>query len=341
MSNLQKIRNSFLLFCRNMQPEWTFVKHHKFVCSEIQKTVNDVDGRLLLSVPPGYGKSSLCSQMLPAYLLGINPKAKILLVTYGAALSNSHGVQARRYMSAPQYQAIFTTRIAGSGESGSFETTEGGSLRCVGRGGAITGFRATHLILDDTLKNNIEAQSETILKNLYEWFSTTAYSRLLPGGSAIAFNTRWSKADLIGKIIDNYKTPTGEDWPYFNLEAIADKEECPLGRAKGEALWPTFQSLKALQQIRKATPKTFGALYQGDPTDEAAVPIKRTSILQATIGVIQQSNRKIIASWDTASTEGAGDYTVCTIWQVSKDAATLKAIIRDRVDFNNLINLFL
>ena len=337
--SIDRIRNNFLLFAQNMEPEFKFAKVHKVVCGKVESTITAHDGRLLLAVPPGFGKSTLCSRMLPAWILGNNPKAKILLLTYGAKLSDDHGKACRRYMNTPQYKKIFPqVVIEGDGLSGTFSTTEGGGLRAVGRGGSITGFRCNYLILDDTLKNNKEAQSDTILNNLHDWFSTTALSRLLPGGSVVGFNTRWAERDLIGYILDNY-----QGWDYLNLPALATHSGADdlLGRNIGESLWEEYYPRTMLEEIKEATPETFGALYQGNPVNAAATPIKLSSLVyQAPEDFRFAKRSRVVCSWDTASSQDKGDYTICTIWKVSKDYGQLVAVERAQVAFEGLLDMF-
>ena len=319
-----------------MEPKFTFAKHHRFVSDNIKKEIIEKEnGRLLLAIGPGNGKSTLCSQLLPAYILGIDPTAKILLLTYGATLSNDFGKKVRLYMNKPQYKQIFPeTIIVGDGESGSFDVEKGGSLKCVGRGGAITGYRANYIIVDDSLKNQEEAKSETILNKLWEWWSTTVYTRLLPGGSIIGFNTRWGKRDLIGRLIDNFP-----NWTYINLPSIAEEND-PLGREVGEAIWPEWEPLSKLLEIKRAFPKTFSALYQGNPVSEEATPIKRVSINGAMVPTYIKNNR-IVISWDTANTQNGGDYTVGCVWSLDgTNSATLIDLVRKQVNFTNLLSLF-
>ena len=337
MSDISVIQQSFLLFCKNMEPNHVFAEHHKFICKKAQVLSDTPNGRLLLSIPPGHGKSSLLSVLYAAWLLGKNPKERILIVTYGQSLSSSFGKRVRKYLNSEVYKKIFpNTLIKGEGDSGSFDTTAGGYLNAVGRGGSMTGRRYDTIICDDVLKNQQEAQSDTIINNLHSWFGSTCLSRLVPPGKFIGIATRWSKRDLIGHILDNY-----EGWPYINIPALCEDEAVdPLGRKLGEPLWPAFYPLKMLNEIRRASPKTFNALYQGNCVAEEATPIKAASLETSIIKEYDKSTGKIIASWDTASTEGSGDYTICTIWKVYQESAVLLEIVRAQVDFNGLIDLF-
>ena len=330
----QQIKESFYLFSRNMEPTYTFANHHNYIIDKIQNTIvadPKSEGRLLLSVPPGHSKSTICSQLLPAYILGVNPKARILLITYGDTLSNDMGVKCRRYMESATYRALFKTRIKGSGKGGTFDTYQGGSLKCIGRGGAITGFRADYMILDDTIKNQQEATSDLVLDGLWDWFQTVAYTRLVPPGKMLVFHTRWAEKDLVGRLIKSYP-----QWEYLNLEALCtDKETDPLHRDEGEALWPELYGREYLLKIKEANTQTFGALYQGNPTSEEACPIKPGSINTAAT-IVHEHPRGLIASWDTATKQNSGDYSVCTLW---KDNLLYK-VFRKQVDFANLLDMF-
>lgn len=335
MNNQQKVQNSFYLFCRNMEPDLSFADVHKYIISKAQKTVEEPNGRFMLSVPPGTGKSSIISKLLPAYCLGVNPKVRILLVTYGASLSNSFGKKVREYLESPVYKKVFpNTVVDGEGKSGSFETTEGGFLKCVGRGGAITGFRADIAILDDTIKSSQEAQSDVILTGLWEWATTTLYTRIVPPGSMIVLNTRWCKRDLIQKWSE-----LNPEWPYVNIEALCtDSSTDVLNRQKGESIWPEMYDVDYYKTIKSTSPSTFNTLYQGHPTSQESVPIKMASLEYAATD--NYSQQKCFISWDTASTKNAGDYTVATVWKFDKETATIIDLFRKQVGFDGLLNLF-
>ena len=329
-----RLSNNFLEYCQYIRPEFNFYRLHEVICNLAQDTVTTDNGRLLLSVPPGSGKSTLCSKLLVSWIFGRNPKSRVMLLSYGDDLSNDLGSEVRDIMQEEAYQFLFPmSKPRGTSKKGTFKTTEGGQLRAVGRGSGITGFRSDYTILDDTIKGAREARSKKILTTLWDWFTTEAYTRLVEGGKLIAFNTRWCHNDLIGKCKEKY-----DDWNYVNIEAICeDSDNDPLGRKEGEHIGDYYMTLQRLLEAREASPSTFGNLYQGKPINLAASPIKRSSILNS-VGSLEKCEHTIVLSWDTASTVSKNsDYTVCTVWKVTKDKTELVKIYRDRFEMPDLI----
>ncbi len=169
-----------------------------------------------------------------------------------------------------------------------------------GVGGPITGKGANLLIVDDPVKNQEEAFSETYREKAWEWWRSTAYTRLEPAGAAILVMTRWHKDDLAGRIIKEMENG-GEKWEVICLPAIATEDNDPVGRFQGEALWPTRYNLEALAQIKQAIgSRVWNALYQQNPTAAEGKLFQRQWFK-----IVEQgpANINSIRFWDMAATE--------------------------------------
>lgn len=338
----EKARSNFFVFCQmvtaddDLQP---FAKFQKYICDSIQyKLDNEEFGiREMFSVPPGYGKSTLLSQLLVAFLLGLDPEYKIMLISYGSELSNRNGRYAKLIMDKPVYKIIFPeTKLVGIKVNPPFDTTAGGGIRCIGRGGAITGFRADFILIDDVLKGPEEAASRSTLKALYDWYPTVVNTRLKPNGGIIILATRWCSNDLIGWLLK-----LSSNWNYTNLEAIcSNKEKDPLGREVGEALWPEYKSYQSLHEARQLNEELFQIVYQGNCEIEQIKVIRIDRVYYAE--KIPWEDGYTVLCYDTAATrKGYSDYTVVTIWSVSRDLqrAILVDLIRGKYDFPQIIDL--
>jgi predicted phage terminase large subunit-like protein len=114
--------------------------------------------------------------------------------------------------------------------------------------------------------------SPTLRQKLWEWFTKVAMTRLMTKfACVIVVHTRWNEDDLIGRLTDPtnpcYSDSEAAKWKIINLPAIAQDND-PLGRLKGEALWPERFDLDFLNAARTLDPKGFSALYQQQPTPE-------------------------------------------------------------------------
>lgn len=123
------------------------------------------------------------------------------------------------------------------------------------------------LILDDLLKDDEEALSENHCEKLWNWFKSTARSRLTPDGVIVVMATRWTQQDITGRILAG---DLGPEWPFVhvNLPAIAEAGD-QLGRQPGEALWPERWPEEILRTYREGDGSDdfwWQALYQQRPT---------------------------------------------------------------------------
>ncbi len=339
-----KARVDFFTFCQLIcrdEPEFRpFAKFQKLICDRIQNQLNTkIHGiREMFSVPPGYGKSTLLSQLLVAFLLGVNPRYKIILISYGAELSSRNARVAKYFTEKPMYKLIFPdTQVIGDRENPPFDTAQGGGIRATGRGGQINGFRADFILIDDILKGPDEAASDAIIKSIQRWYPTVVNSRLKPSGGILILSTRWTKRDLIGWLYEK-----SSRWNYINLEAICtNKEQDAIHREVGEALWPEYKTLESLLEARELNERFFQVVYQGNCT-----AAENTSIDVSRIRYIDKNTFEdpyIICSYDTASkTDIENDWTTQTIWEVSRDLkkAMLLDIVRIKVEFPDLLKLF-
>ena len=78
--------------------------------------------------------------------------------------------------------------------------------------------------------------SPTIRNNVWDWYASTAYTRLSPGGGILVTVTRWHEDDLVGRLLDAMKHGGKDNWTIINYPAIAERDE--RFRKKGEALHP-------------------------------------------------------------------------------------------------------
>jgi hypothetical protein len=177
--------------------------HHRVIVDKLEAVERGEIQRLMIFMPPRHGKSLLATQMFPAWYLGRHPDRSVISASYGQDLADDFGRKVGNLISSPIHRTVFPTcRLAGAAASmRRFNTLAGGSYYAVGRGGPITGRGAHLLILDDLLKDREEAQSETVRRNLYEWYAHVAYTRLQPGAAIVLIQTRWHEDDLAGRLL--------------------------------------------------------------------------------------------------------------------------------------------
>lgn len=259
-----KAQQNLIPFCVAYDVNYTVNWHHRAIAQALEKVESGEIKRLILEVPPRHGKSQLATIYFPAWFLGRNPDREIITVSYSADLASDFGAQARDVIADPQYQAIFPTRLKPDTKSkNNWETMQGGSYVAVGVGGALTGRGANVLIIDDPIKNREEAESKVIRDNIWNFYTSTAYTRLEKNGAIIIIMTRWHTDDLVGRLLERSKE-SGDKWHVVRFPAIAEAQEPH--RAPGEALWPDKYTTEMLAQTREVLGVyDFNSLYQQAP----------------------------------------------------------------------------
>lgn len=221
--------------------------------------------RLMIFMPPRHGKSQLASINFPAWYLGKHPEKHIITASYSAELAQDFGGKTRDLVNSQEYRNLFDVTLREDSQSkAKWETEDGGYYLSVGVGGAITGRGSDIFLIDDPFKNRADAESQVYRQAVWDWFTSTAYTRLEPSGSIILIMTRWHKDDLAGRLLLQAAEGTGEEWEVLSLPAIAEGDE--MMRKEGEALWPERYTLVDLERIKNTIGlRDWASLYQQNP----------------------------------------------------------------------------
>ena len=211
---------SMLAFTRLMMPSprhpddpdvsrYEVQRFHQVMCAALEELEAGRIRRLIINLPPRHGKTQLASKMFTAWFSGKNPEKSVIFGTYNEKFSQDIGRAVRDIMLMPPYAQVFpgTTLKTDSKASDRLETTEGGILAFVGRGGTTTGRGGDLLVIDDPIKDRMEADSPTIRDTLWTWFTQVIASRLMDEtGRIMLIQTRWHQDDLIGRLTDPHNT---------------------------------------------------------------------------------------------------------------------------------------
>lgn len=247
--------------------KWQMTPHLAAIDHAIVETILERSAPILvIEAPPRHGKSELVSRYLPAWYLGVFPERRVMLVGYGASFARSWGRKARGLLfehGRPWFGVEVSPDERAASEWGL--SNRAGGMLTAGVGGPLTGRGANLLIIDDPIKNAEQARSQTIRDNHWEWWQSTASTRIEPGGCAIIIATRWHHDDLSGRLLQAAATGEGAPVRRLRLPAIAEEND-PLGRAPGEALWPARWPIERLEATRlEKEPAWWQAMYQQRP----------------------------------------------------------------------------
>jgi predicted phage terminase large subunit-like protein len=306
--------------------------------------------RLIVSMPPRHGKSETISRYLPAWYLGRFPARPVMLASYEAAFAASWGRKARELLEQHGEQ-LFGVRIApGAAASSAWELAgHPGGMVTAGVGGALTGKGAHLLIIDDPVKNHEEAHSQLLREKAWDWWRSTARTRLQRPGAVVLVMTRWHEDDLAGRLLrDGY-----DDWTVLDLPALAERHD-PLGRAADQALCPGlgFDEAWLAQTRAELGSYWFSALYQQRPRPPEGLLFKRRDfrywrehpdgklyLLEGDDGSLHPIGKDWCTHFQTvdvaASERHSADYTVVSSWAATPDHELL-LIDRERQRFEAL-----
>ena len=134
------IQNNFMDFVKHVWPDFIQGDHHKRIADKFDRLAKGEIKRLIINMPPRHTKSEFGSYLLPAWMVGRNPKLKIIQSTNTTELSVRFGRKAKALMDSPEYKQVFKTRLnPDSQAAGKWETEQGGEYYAAGVGSAITG----------------------------------------------------------------------------------------------------------------------------------------------------------------------------------------------------------
>ena len=327
-------KRDLIFFTQRLNPRYHAGWVHQDIARRLKRFSEHVAAglspRLMILMPPRHGKSELASRMFPAWHLGHHPDHEIISCAYNVSLAESFSRKVKEAIEDPSYQSVFTTRLHPDFRSNgewAVANARGGYV-AAGVGGGITGKGAHILLIDDPIKNAEEADSAETREKLWDWYGSTAYTRLAPGGGVLVIQTHWHDDDLAGRLKTAMREdPEADQFEVVVYPAIAEHDEyldedtdlieydtCPargrLLRSKGAALHPERYDVMKLMRIKKTIPPRFwSALYQQNPVPDDGAYFLKEHFRRSSLPDRRRCN--VFVAWDFAISEKAqNDYTV-------------------------------
>jgi predicted phage terminase large subunit-like protein len=312
--------------------KWQRARHLDLLSRWLAEAAFGQRKRIVVAMPPRYGKSETTSHWFPAWYLNLFPDRRVILASYEADFAAHWGRKVRNTIAANT--GVLRVRLAeDSTAANRWETTVGGGMTTAGVGGPLMGKGAHLLLVDDPIKNAEEAASQTYRDRTWAWWTSTAYTRLEPDGIAIVIMTRWHQDDLVGRLLQEQEAD-GEQWDVLSLPALAEEEDS-LGRAVDEPLWPGRFNRRALDRIQAAVGSyVWTSLYQQRPSPAEGGMFKRH--WWRYWRVLPGRFDEVIQSWDFAFKETrASDFVVGQVWGRRGAEKYLLDQVRARMDFTS------
>lgn len=314
------------------------------MCHQLERLYRGECRNLIITVPPRHGKSDIASIAFPAWAMGRDPALSFMVASYGLELSSEHVDGARELLAHPLYQRIFPElRVQRRRDKGHLVgTTAGGGYRAVSTRGAVTGFGANIIIIDDLHKAD-EALTPNGREEAHKFYSNTLGSRFDDPASArmLVVQQRLHEDDIVGWLLEK------GGWEHLNLPAMAEKDEIiPLTRGrswyrrKGDLLDPARFPLTYLDGRRLALGnRSYGAQYQNNPIVADGGCFRTEWFGQYDSLPPREDFHRIVQAWDTASTDrSTSDFSVGMTWGYIAPDWYLLDIFRGKPEFPDLVD---
>jgi len=356
-------RRHLVDFSCYIAPYYRPARHHRLVGQYLELVETYVRtrgktgiGRLLILEPPRHGKSEQMSRHFPAWVLGRLPDTRIILTSYNLDLATKFSRAARDIVLSDRYRALFgnlanndspveLSEDSRSVKSWDLAAPQRGGMQAAGVRGGITGSGAHLLLVDDPVKDREDAESENQREAVWDWWTSTAYTRLEDGAAVVGSLTRWHADDWAGRLLKAMASnPKFDQYVVLCMPAIAEEAEArpfdefdayqkqkmlegvwvnerdPLDRRPGQALWPEKYNEDDLERNRLNSEYDWQALYQQSPYSRQGNFFRREWF---TIVETAPKAEEIVSRmwfWDKAGSQlGNGDYACGAVMSRTKD----------------------
>lgn len=252
--------------------------HFDYLCQVLQSTMREFSNpplkRVMLNMPPSYGKTETIARTFIPWALGNNPYRKFIYISYSDDLGRKINKQIRELMHSQFYRNIFGTPLFIQANSSEFILKQGGGLFVTTLKGAITGFHADSILIDDPIKvENMKSKKEREFVN--QAFKDSILTRLQDKDSNITIlMQRLGEDDLCGFLLNerHFSPEIIKEWKVLKMEALnKEKTLYNIGkfsyeREANEALFVKKHDLEGLKALKaQMGDDEFFTQYQQEP----------------------------------------------------------------------------
>ena len=297
------------------------------ISDALADAITEPDRRLIVTVGPREGKSTLVSQLGVLFMLMTDPDSSVILTSYGDDLAREHSHKARALIS--EHADLLGFQLSSDKSAVGRWRVDGrrGGLLASGILSGVTGFGADGLlVLDDVLKNAEQADSASHRRKVLAEFRGTLLTRCMPGASVVIVQTRWAPTDLVGTLL----AEEPDTWRCINVPAISEAGiPDALGRAPGVAMVSAIgRTPEQFDDIRKSVgARVWSSLFQGSPSPLEGGLILRSWLDQWRLPVAPTRATYTVIGVDPAET---GDRDEAGIVAASITSDGVVAVIADR-----------
>lgn len=295
--------------------------HVDLIAEHLEAVTAGQTTRLLINMPPRYGKSIILSVMWPAWEWIGHPETRWMFASYAATLSTKHSLDRRAVIQSPWYQQRWGDRFKLAGDQNvktEFQNDRRGVMLATSVGGSATGKGGDRVVVDDP-HNPMQAESDVQRRSAVTFFDRTLSNRLddKKRGAIVVVMQRLHQDDISARCLE---------LGYTHVKIPAEARErtvvrFPSGREvvreAGDLLWPEREGPAEIAQARQSL-GSYG--YSGQYDQEPAPPgggLFQPSWFTIVDAVPAASS--FVRYWDKAGTQGGGAYTAGVLMAKSPD----------------------
>ena len=250
--------------------------HHKVIADTLTRVVNGEITRLVINMPPRYGKTEMAVICFIAWCIAKNKSSKFIHLSYSDDLALDNSAQVKEIIQSEEFTDLWDIELKKDSKSNKkWYTDTRGGVYATAAGGAVTGFGAGStddsegfggaIIIDDPLKVD-DADSDKQRDRVNNRLNTTIKSRVNSRKTPIILiMQRIHDEDASGFVLDG---GTNEHWEHLNISAETEN---------GEALWPWKHTFEELQVMRKADKYTYSGQYLQQPIPDDGIYFTKDS----------------------------------------------------------------
>ena len=313
-------RRNFRDYLSYTTPGFIDTRLSRFLADSVQSFVTTVTENaydiLVIECPPQHGKSMTITEALPSWYLGRFPTNRIIEASYNE--ETAERFSRRNKEKIRQFGAnLFQIQIGSIDRATEFEL-DNHQGRMISRGimSGITGNPANLLIIDDPIKNRVEADSDTLRGRVWDEWQNSLKSRLAAGAKVVLIMTPWHEDDLAARILRTEHNVT-----LLRLPVEAEEDD-PMGREPGEPLCPELgKDEKWLHDFKPAYirdpdggARAWSALYMCSPRVEEGNLLKRNWWQYYSPDEIKTFGTEIISVDATFKDKDDNDYVAISVW---------------------------
>ena len=325
--------------------------HHKKIFKALQDVVDGKCKRLIINMPPRYGKTETAIKSFISWCFALNPKCRFLHLSYSDMLVNDNSDTVRNIMREELYTTLFPKSALASekGSSKRWKTKAGGELYAVSTQGQVTGFGAGNVdedpseiadnTLNDWLLNGMSEEDAQELDQIFEMID--AQTNIFQGAILIddpmkpedaesdvvreRINLRFE--NTIRNRVNSRHTPIiiimqrlhEHDLCGYLMEKEPDEWtvlSLPAIQVDPETgaekpLWPMKHTLEELYRLREIDPIVFDTQYGQDPSPREGL-MYSTGFKTYTPEMLPKGNQALMR-WNYTDTADTGADKLCSI----------------------------